>query len=243
MRLRLLNLAFVLAFAAFATLICLDDVSAVLVPPLSLEGQGGASTELTYAISAIVTPVTTPVEEAVPGTELSPDSPDESFPARIFGSLWGYLVPLLGLLLVLVVLYFLRPGTSSKSKTQTTPLARASSAAPLPPSPPAAPEQAFLELQSDPPKRYLLAAKEITLGRASDNDLVIPPDVSGVETVSAQHARLVHDAADAWIIEDLKSTNGLYINGSRTGRNLLREGWEIGIGGVRFVFHAPREES
>jgi hypothetical protein len=85
------------------------------------------------------------------------------------------------------------------------------------------------------PRRFPLKPEGTTLGRASDNDLVIARDFPGWETVSPHHARIYRHGS-RWVLEDLKSANGVYVDGIRTGRNLLRDGWRVGIGGVEFVF-------
>ena len=53
--------------------------------------------------------------------------------------------------------------------------------------------------------------KEVRIGRAPNSDLVLEDDY-----VSAQHARL-HKVEDGWIIQDLNSTNGTYVDGERIG--------------------------
>jgi hypothetical protein len=53
---------------------------------------------------------------------------------------------------------------------------------------------------------------EITLGRAADSTLDIEDDYA-----SSHHARLYRDA-ESWILADLGSTNGTYINGVRIER-------------------------
>ncbi|MGQ9467899.1 MAG: FHA domain-containing protein, partial [Anaerolineae bacterium] len=87
------------------------------------------------------------------------------------------------------------------------------------------------------PFSFVLQKASVTIGRAPDNDLVVSPDFPGWETVSRHHAR-IYRQGDRWIVEDLRSTNGIYVNGRRTGRNLLRDGWRLEIGRVAFVFHA-----
>jgi len=115
---------------------------------------------------------------------------------------------------------------------------------PLPPSPPPAPTGPHLESVGTPGglRRFDLRADGITIGRAMENDLVITQDFPAWETVSRRHAR-VYQQAGRWIIEDLNSMNGIYVNEKRTGRNLLRDGWQLGIGGVEFVFHAGTGEA
>lgn len=96
-----------------------------------------------------------------------------------------------------------------------------------------------LEIADAPggPRRFELKPEGVTIGRGTENTLVITQDMAGWDTVSRCHAR-IYRQEKRWIVEDLNSMNGIYVNGRRTGRNLLREGWRLGIGGVEFVFHA-----
>lgn len=91
-------------------------------------------------------------------------------------------------------------------------------------------------------RRFDLKPEGTIIGRASENDLAITQDLPGWETVSRQHAR-VYQQAGRWIVEDLDSMNGVWVNGRRTGcHNLLQDGWKLGVGGVEFSFHTgPRE--
>lgn len=56
-----------------------------------------------------------------------------------------------------------------------------------------------------------LDRRELTLGRAEDSDLVISD-----EFASTNHAKLVLINSD-WLIQDLNSTNGTFLDGSRVG--------------------------
>ena len=56
-----------------------------------------------------------------------------------------------------------------------------------------------------------LDRREITIGRSSDSDLVINDDYA-----STHHAKLVQIEND-WVIQDLNSTNGTFLAGSRVG--------------------------
>jgi len=113
---------------------------------------------------------------------------------------------------------------------------------PTPPLPPT-PTGPYLESTATPGGQGRLHLKPdgVTIGQAPENDLVITQDLSGWETVSRRHAH-IYAQAGRWIVEDLGSTNGIYVNGRRTGRNLLRDGWRLGVGGVEFVFHASTGE-
>ena len=57
-----------------------------------------------------------------------------------------------------------------------------------------------------------LAGGRVRLGRGSDNDVVLS-DVS----VSRYHAEILREA-DGWTVHDLKSTNGVEVNGCRSRR-------------------------
>ena len=138
------------------------------------------------------------------------------------------LIPLLtlGLLLVLAALWKARPRS-----------------APGPPPPSPTPTGPYVESVGIPgsPRRLHLKPDGVTIGQAPGNDLVISEDFPQWDTVSRRHAR-IYAKADRWIVEDLGSRNGVYVNGRRTGKNLLRDGWRLGIGGVEFVFHANTGE-
>jgi hypothetical protein len=65
--------------------------------------------------------------------------------------------------------------------------------------------QAALELQADPRKVFPLQATNL-IGRAPDNSIVLQD-----ETISARHARISY-ASGQWILEDLGSKNGTFVN-------------------------------
>ena len=57
-----------------------------------------------------------------------------------------------------------------------------------------------------------LGSVPLTLGRADDSTLVLTDDYA-----SSRHARLV-PGETAWLVEDLGSTNGTYLNGAKVVR-------------------------
>jgi len=137
---------------------------------------------------------------------------------------------LLLLLLILIVILILAAGRRARRQPEPS----------LPPSPVVSP---YLETAGDPaPRRFYLNPEGSTIGRAEENNLVITQDFVGWETVSRRHAR-IYEQAGRWIVEDTGSMNGVYVNKSRTGHNLLRDGWQLGIGGVEFIFHAGTGEA
>lgn len=71
------------------------------------------------------------------------------------------------------------------------------------------------------------------IGRHDDNHLVLRDN-----RVSRRHARILAEGA-GYVIEDLKSTCGLWVNGARVARHSLRPGDSIGFGvpdSYRLVF-------
>ena len=68
----------------------------------------------------------------------------------------------------------------------------------------------------------------VTVGRSRDCDVVV-----GEETVSRMHAELRHGDNDAWIVRDLDSTNGTWLNGSRVHEARVCGGDELWLGGLR----------
>ena len=56
---------------------------------------------------------------------------------------------------------------------------------------------------------------------------------------SRRHALLAYDH-HGWTIRDVRSKNGLWIDGERSTLAPLAPGMEIGVGGVRFVVETPR---
>jgi hypothetical protein len=115
---------------------------------------------------------------------------------------------------------------------------------PLPPAPPLVIAGPYLESSdiAGGALRFDLRPEGSNIGRATENDIVITPDFPAWETVSHHHAH-IYQQANRWVVEDLNSMNGIYVNGKRTGRNLLSDGWRLGIGGVEFTFHTGTGEA
>lgn len=76
-----------------------------------------------------------------------------------------------------------------------------------------------------------LASARVTLGRESRNDITIP-DIN----VSRSHAEISLSPQGAWVITDLGSTNGTYVNGRAVASQPLNEGDHIAMGSTNFVF-------
>lgn len=79
-------------------------------------------------------------------------------------------------------------------------------------------------------KRFALTRNEVVLGRGSDCDIQVDRD-----SVSRRHAR-VFRATDQWMVEDLQSTNGSYVNDVPVQNSLLRDADFLKIGAAIFKF-------
>lgn len=79
----------------------------------------------------------------------------------------------------------------------------------------------------DPGERLPLLAHS-SIGRGDENDVVL-----GDTFVSGEHARLAWNG-NGWVIEDLGSTNGTFVNGKQVKRaTSVRPGDELKIGNVK----------
>jgi FHA domain len=72
-----------------------------------------------------------------------------------------------------------------------------------------------------------------TLGRTPDNKIVVH-----TKEVSRRHAEIVM-AADGYLVKDLGSPNGTFVNGERITEHRLKEGDKVSLGGKVFVFKEP----
>lgn len=83
-----------------------------------------------------------------------------------------------------------------------------------------------------------LLRPSLVLGTDAQCDVVLDERFGGAEKVSAQHAHL-ELWRDRWVIAPLSKEAPVFVNGKRTGENVLKDGMELalGEGGVRFVFH------
>lgn len=74
------------------------------------------------------------------------------------------------------------------------------------------------------------------IGRQHDCDIAIAS-----EEISRRHAQ-VKPTPDGLLVEDLGSSNGTYINGSRVQSGLLKAGDELRLDAVRFMLVVPGKE-
>jgi diguanylate cyclase (GGDEF)-like protein len=73
-------------------------------------------------------------------------------------------------------------------------------------------------------KRVQLGTAPFEIGRSSRNDLFLDQ-----ESISRHHARITFDGASYWV-QDLKSTNGTYVNDEQVSDQRLRDGDQVRIG-------------
>ncbi len=102
------------------------------------------------------------------------------------------------------------------------------------------PTSALLIMQRGPSAgaRFLLDAARTVAGRSVDADIFLD-DV----TVSRRHAEFVREGDD-FLVRDVGSLNGTYVNRNRIDSAVLRAGDEVQIGKYRLTFHpSPRREA
>jgi len=89
----------------------------------------------------------------------------------------------------------------------------------------------ILRSAGDLPVTLRLAAGSIkTLGRTARADFIVDAAL-----ISRIHCRLTADASDQLLVEDLGSTNGTLVNGSRIDRAVLKTGDTLQVGRVTFT--------
>lgn len=69
-----------------------------------------------------------------------------------------------------------------------------------------------------------------TIGRATRADFIVDAPL-----VSRVHCRLTADISGQLVVEDLDSTNGTRLNGTRVTRGIAKAGDEIGVGEVTIL--------
>lgn len=87
------------------------------------------------------------------------------------------------------------------------------------------------------PREITFIRDEMVLGRGERCDVVLPH-----ESISSEHVR-IKKLKPGYVIFDLKSRNGTYVDGHPIVENLLKEGMSVRIGEVEFVFRAPSQSA
>ena len=173
-------------------------------------------------------PPMTPTLTALPpvAAPVNPPLPFSLDPVTLIG------LGLLGLILLLLLIWALRRRSRrAAAQRATQPTAPVTPIAP-PPAPTASLE--FTDTTGNI-VRFVLNTPSMTLGRAADNDLVVPDSVPEADTVSQHHAQFRRDQAD-YIVRDLNSQNGLTVNQRHTNHNVLQDGDQLAFGAAQATF-------
>jgi len=93
----------------------------------------------------------------------------------------------------------------------------------------------LLKYKNELLKTFKIDKDEITIGRLKSSDIHI-----NNPTVSKQHARIIKNQGN-YLIEDLKSTNGIYLNTVRIISRYLKDGDVINIGKDTLVVNIKTE--
>src|SRR5512137_897126 len=97
-------------------------------------------------------------------------------------------------------------------------------------------QRAYLEITGSEEKDgiFELGKSSVVIGRSMECDIQL-----GVQNVSRKHAR-VFLLNEEYLIEDLESTNGVFVNGIKVVKCVLRNNDQIEIGGVKLVFNEEK---
>jgi pSer/pThr/pTyr-binding forkhead associated (FHA) protein len=79
-------------------------------------------------------------------------------------------------------------------------------------------------------RRFALGAAPLSFGRSAESTVVIAD-----RQASRRHAEVYHEAG-GYVLHDLGSRNGTFVNGERTQSRMLRPGDQIAIGDEAFGF-------
>ncbi len=84
-------------------------------------------------------------------------------------------------------------------------------------------------------RRIEVPGSRAVIGRSDDADCVLPDP-----NISRRHAELRRSADGQWEIVDMKSTNGIKVNGRRLPSSSLRDGDQVTLGTTTFRFVLER---
>jgi pSer/pThr/pTyr-binding forkhead associated (FHA) protein len=99
-------------------------------------------------------------------------------------------------------------------------------------------EERYLRVMNGPREGERLEitdAQEFVIGRDDSADVIFRDDL-----ISRRHVKVRRDWSGTHV-EDLGSRNGIKVNRKRANRKTLRDGDELEVGGVRFIYVCPSE--
>ena len=82
------------------------------------------------------------------------------------------------------------------------------------------------------PREIAFSRDGMTFGRGEECEAIILHS-----SISREHAR-IKKVKQGYVLLDLQSKNGIHINGKKVSENLLRDGMNVRIGDVEFIFYA-----
>lgn len=138
-----------------------------------------------------------------------------------------------------------RPGASARQRSGGGPPAPAARGGKAPPPAPGkgAKSSATKTAPPAPPARlrvvegpgagteYAIAGPLVRLGRGEENDIVLPDG-----NASRNHAELVRDQSGRYVVRDLGSRNGIFVNRKKVPQAVLSSGDRVTIGGTTIEF-------
>lgn len=80
---------------------------------------------------------------------------------------------------------------------------------------------------------HILDKPAINVGKTLDNEFVLDD-----ETIENRHAHIFWDDRGYHVVQDLNSTNGIFVNGKRVSEAYLQNGYEVRFGQVRLIYRA-----
>lgn len=88
----------------------------------------------------------------------------------------------------------------------------------------------FIEAEGPIDVNEFVVRDNVSIGRSPSNDLVLK-----APKASRQHAA-INKYKDQYLLIDLKSSNGVFVNGKKIEEHALEEGDELSIGGYKMIF-------
>ena len=94
----------------------------------------------------------------------------------------------------------------------------------------------ILKLKDTQIEEFNLAKSLITIGRSKENEVVIDNIA-----ISRKHAQVELKQGTSYVLRDLHSSNGTFLNGSTVTEYALRNGDKLLLGESLLVFHIEQE--